>query len=61
MSVPTIKCGVLTDNIPMLGLGTYLSKPGEVQTAINLAIELGYRHFDCAYVSMSQNKDHLVM
>lgn len=38
------------DEIPVLGLGTWLSKPNEVYNAILAALEDGYRHFDCAYI-----------
>jgi len=38
------------DSIPMLGLGTWKSEPGEVDTAIRQAIEVGIRHFDCAAI-----------
>ncbi|MET3127836.1 alcohol dehydrogenase (NADP+) [Arcicella rosea] len=38
------------DRIPMLGLGTWKSAKGEIYQTVRKAIEIGYRHFDCALI-----------
>lgn len=42
--------------IPQIGLGTWLSKPHEVENAVEHAIRSGYRHIDCAMIYQNQDE-----
>ena len=44
------------DRFPLMGLGTWLSKPSEVYNAVIEAIRAGYRHIDCAYIYKNEKE-----
>ena len=44
------------NKIPQIGLGTWLSKPGEVANAVEIAIKNGYRHLDLAKIYQNQHE-----
>jgi len=37
-------------SMPVIGLGTWQARGGDVERALNIALEAGYRHIDTAYI-----------
>lgn len=44
------------NKIPQIGLGTWLSAPGEVAKAVEVAVRAGYRHLDLAKIYKNQHE-----
>jgi len=44
------------NEIPIIGLGTYKSKPNDVHNAIKAALKIGYKHIDCALLYGNENE-----
>ena len=51
-----LKTGLQTVNMPMVGLGSWLSAPGEVEQSIEWALQAGVRMFDTAYMVNSRKR-----
>ncbi|KAI1711464.1 aldo/keto reductase family domain-containing protein [Ditylenchus destructor] len=43
-------------DMPIFGLGTWNSQPGEVESALKIALSYGYRLIDCAYEYENQRE-----
>lgn len=55
MSTETFKLNTGA-TIPAIGLGTWRSAPGQVQTAVEHALKSGYKHLDCAFAYQNEEE-----
>jgi alcohol dehydrogenase (NADP+) len=53
MAFATLNTGA---QMPLVGLGTFLSTTDEVQGAVRAALKAGYRHIDCAAAYRNEDK-----
>jgi diketogulonate reductase-like aldo/keto reductase len=44
------------NRIPSIGLGTWKADPGQISAVVEHAIEIGYRHVDCAAVYFNEKE-----
>jgi len=44
------------DKVPLLGIGTWQAKPGEVESAVEVALKAGYRHVDGAAIYQNEKE-----
>uniref|UniRef100_V9KUK8 alcohol dehydrogenase (NADP(+)) n=1 Tax=Callorhinchus milii TaxID=7868 RepID=V9KUK8_CALMI len=42
--------------MPLVGLGTWKSSPGQLKSAVWCALEAGYQHLDCAYAYSNEHE-----
>lgn len=54
-AVPSVKLSSGYE-FPVLGLGTWLAEPNQVETAVKVALENGYRHIDAAAIYQNEQE-----